>query len=126
VLPVMDRGDFERVIAAARAAMGAAAFARAYAKGGTLTPDEMVAEAAAGTADRPFPPDAVVPNGVKLAPRELDVLRLLIEGQRDADIARELSVSPRTIHGHVAAMLVKLGVPSRTALAVHAIRRGLV
>ena len=61
-----------------------------------------------------------------LTGRERDVLRLLANGQSDREIARELSISPHTVHGHVSNLLGKLGVTSRTAAAVAAHRHGLV
>jgi DNA-binding NarL/FixJ family response regulator len=54
------------------------------------------------------------------------VLRLLAEGRTDREIADALSVSPRTVAKHVAAILAKLDAPSRAAAAAHAVRHGLV
>jgi pimeloyl-ACP methyl ester carboxylesterase len=62
----------------------------------------------------------------ELTPREREVLRLVAEGKSDADIARELVVSPHTVHRHVANILRKLGVHSRAAAAAQAARAGLV
>jgi DNA-binding NarL/FixJ family response regulator len=53
------------------------------------------------------------------------VLALLIEGRSDREIGEELSISPRTVSGHVANLLAKLDVPSRTAAAAYAIRHNL-
>ena len=60
-----------------------------------------------------------------LTGRERDVLRLLANGRSDREIARALSISPHTVHGHVSNLLGKLGVTSRTAAAVLAQRQGL-
>ena len=54
------------------------------------------------------------------------MLRLLAEGQSDREIADALMISPRTAMTHVANILNKLGVNSRTAAASLAIRQGLV
>lgn len=62
----------------------------------------------------------------QLSPRELDVLRLLVEGKSDREIAEELFISPRTVMRHVTGILTKLDVPSRTAAATVAIRRRIV
>lgn len=59
------------------------------------------------------------PNG--LTTREVQVLQLMCEGLRNADIADRLSRSVRTVDHHVAAVLAKLGVGSRAA-AVQAAR----
>jgi two-component system response regulator DegU len=61
-----------------------------------------------------------------LSAREADVLRLLAEGLSDKEIANELFVSRPTVSKHVQAILRKLGVTSRVAAAVTAVRRGLV
>jgi DNA-binding CsgD family transcriptional regulator len=58
--------------------------------------------------------------------REWDVLRLIAEGRSDREIADRLSISARTVGGHVTNLLGKLGVDSRTAAAAFAIREGLV
>jgi non-specific serine/threonine protein kinase len=57
-----------------------------------------------------------------LTAREQAVLALLTEGRSDREIAEALSISPRTVSGHVANLLGKLNVPSRTAAAAYAIR----
>lgn len=61
-----------------------------------------------------------------LSVREVDVLRLLAEGQADKAIASALFISPRTASSHVAAIIAKLGVDSRTAAVALALRSGLV
>lgn len=66
------------------------------------------------------------PHGANLSPRELDVLRLLVEGRSDREIAEALFISPRTVMRHVTGILTKLDVPSRTAAATRAIREGIV
>jgi DNA-binding CsgD family transcriptional regulator len=54
------------------------------------------------------------------------VLRLLMEGRTDREIADALSISHRTVNGHVAHVLAKLGAETRTAAAAIAIRNGIV
>jgi DNA-binding CsgD family transcriptional regulator len=53
------------------------------------------------------------------------VLRLLVEGRSDREIAEQLFISRRTASKHVEAILAKLGVRSRGAAAAEAMRRGL-
>lgn len=55
-----------------------------------------------------------------LTGRESDVLRYIRLGFRNADIARELHLSPRTVHFHVAHILEKLGATNRTDAAERA------
>jgi DNA-binding NarL/FixJ family response regulator len=63
---------------------------------------------------------------VKLSPRELSVLKLVAEGKCNADIARELFVSPQTVRIHVSSILAKLQIQNRVQAAVYAVRRGIV
>ncbi|HEY6134835.1 MAG TPA: response regulator transcription factor, partial [Rubrivivax sp.] len=60
-----------------------------------------------------------------LTTRELEVLRLLCEGLRNAEIAQRLHRSVRTVDHHLAAAFAKLGVDSRVAAIQAAQRAGL-
>ena len=60
-----------------------------------------------------------------LTSRELQVLQLLCDGLRNADIAQRLSRSVRTVDHHLAAVFAKLGVDSRMAAIQAAQRTGL-
>ena len=62
----------------------------------------------------------------ELTPRELQVLRLMAEGQSNKAIARALGISEHTVKFHVNAILGKLNVQSRTEAVVHATRLGLI
>ena len=61
-----------------------------------------------------------------LTPRELDVLKLVAQGLSNPDIARRLVLSEHTVHRHLANILRKLGLPSRSAAAAWGVRAGLV
>jgi DNA-binding CsgD family transcriptional regulator len=65
-------------------------------------------------------------NEAQLTARELEVLRQLAEGRRNAAIAERLFVSPRTIDHHVSAILRKLDVQSRGEAVAEAARLGLL
>jgi len=52
-----------------------------------------------------------------LSPRELDVLRLAAEGQDNADIARSLTLSVRTVERHLSNAYTKLGIQGKSARA---------
>ena len=60
-----------------------------------------------------------------ITPREHDVLRLLVDGLTNRQIAERLVVSEHTVHRHVTNILRKLDVPSRTAAAAYAVRARL-
>jgi DNA-binding CsgD family transcriptional regulator len=66
------------------------------------------------------------PSATRLSPRQTDVLRLLVAGRSDRQIGQELYISHRTVSNHVAAILSKLGVSSRSEAAVRAVREGLI
>jgi DNA-binding CsgD family transcriptional regulator len=117
------RSAKDRAIAACRTAMGERAFAAAWAEGRSLGPDAAIAEAAALAAS---PDLADVRPPSKLSPREVDVLRLIVEGRTDREIGEALFISRRTVMTHVSNILAKLGVESRTAAAAHAVRDNLL
>jgi DNA-binding NarL/FixJ family response regulator len=61
----------------------------------------------------------------RLSARELQVLGLVAEGLTNHDIAQRLVLSEHTVNRHVANILRKLGLNSRTAAATLAGRHGL-
>jgi ATP/maltotriose-dependent transcriptional regulator MalT len=65
-------------------------------------------------------------NRAGLTARQLEVLRLVVDGATNAEIAEELVVSLRTAEHHVAAVLGKLGASSRRDAARRADEIGLV
>lgn len=64
--------------------------------------------------------------GPALTARELDVLKLAVQGLRNKQIARELEIGLRTVETHLSHVLTKTGTSSRTELVVHALRSGLI
>ena len=64
--------------------------------------------------------------GDQLSPRELDVVRLLVDGRTNRQIAEALVVSRQTVAEHVRSAMRKLGVSTRTALAVKVVELGVL
>jgi HD-GYP domain-containing protein (c-di-GMP phosphodiesterase class II)/DNA-binding CsgD family transcriptional regulator len=71
------------------------------------------------------PRAAMPPAPVYLTPRELDVLRLLVQGRTKRQIAGELFVSQSTVHTHTVHIYAKCQVSTRAGLAMFAMRHGL-
>jgi DNA-binding CsgD family transcriptional regulator len=71
------------------------------------------------------PRPATRENPAQLTTRELDVLALVAEGLRNADIAERLFVSKKTVDHHVSAILRKLDVRTRGEAGAEAVRLGL-
>lgn len=61
-----------------------------------------------------------------LTEREYEVLKLVVEGQSNAEIASTLTISEHTAKAHVCNIIQKLVVDDRTQAAVKAIKEGLV
>jgi DNA-binding NarL/FixJ family response regulator len=61
----------------------------------------------------------------ELSERELEILRLIADGQANKEIANTLVISERTARTHVSNILRKLGLSSRTQAALLAVREGL-
>jgi DNA-binding NarL/FixJ family response regulator len=62
----------------------------------------------------------------ELSDRELQVLRLIANGKDNAEIARELFISPKTVKNHISNILMKLQIDNRIQAAVYAVRSGIV
>ena len=58
--------------------------------------------------------------------REKEVLRMLVTGCSNKEIALPLGIEERTVKAHVAKLMRKVGVPNRILLSVHAITHSLV
>lgn len=61
-----------------------------------------------------------------LSDRELDILRLIVRGAANKEIADRLHLSGGTVKRHVSLILEKMGAPDRTRAAILAIERGLL
>lgn len=61
-----------------------------------------------------------------LTPRETDVLKLIVQGYTNRQVGEELGISVRTVEGHRANLLEKLGLRTRVELVRYARDRGLI
>jgi two-component system, NarL family, response regulator LiaR len=61
-----------------------------------------------------------------LSPRETEILCLVARGLANKQIARELAITESTVKTHVSGIFLKLGLASRTQVALYAARTGLV
>ena len=63
---------------------------------------------------------------IQLTDRELDVLRLIVDGYSNQEISEKLFVSIHTAKAHVCNILQKLSVDDRTQAAIKALKDGIV
>ncbi|MFN8591064.1 MAG: LuxR C-terminal-related transcriptional regulator [Thermomicrobiales bacterium] len=113
----------ERTRVSMRAALGPVEFATQYAAGQRLRLADAVALAMSIRAGAP-PHHAT--TGHPLTARQLEILRLVVAGSTDREIAETLFIGHRTAQDHVSNLIGKLGVANRTEAAAFAVREGLV
>ena len=80
---------------------------------------------------RHIPPDVAARladrvAGSRLSTREIEVLRFLVSGRRNRDIASALSITEGTVKLHVSSILGKLGAEDRTEAVTMALQRGII
>jgi predicted ATPase/DNA-binding CsgD family transcriptional regulator len=116
---------------AVRKRLGQAAWDAAWAVGSVLSVDEAVrlalhddectpAAATGSSATRPPGPDVS-----RLSRREREVCQLLAGGHTNREIASALSISEKTVGSHIEHIMTKLGVRSRTRIALWAAEHGM-
>jgi NarL family two-component system response regulator YdfI len=97
---------------------------RAAARGETLLPPEVLARVVAHLDAGPQAPAA--PADSTLSERELEVLRLVADGQRNKEIADQLGITERTVKAHLQSIFNKLGATSRAEAIARAMAGGLL
>ena len=107
------RTNYDDQLAAASAGLDEEYFAKAWAEGRAMTPEQAV-EYALSKEDSPTP-RATTPKPAGLSAREAEVLKLVAKGLTNAQIAKELFISPRTVDRHLNSIYRKLGIGSRAA-----------
>ncbi len=121
-----DQTWHESFLAELRERASEEAIVAAYAAGRALSSAEAI-DAAQQLADEISVHAAVFrTSSGGLTPREVDVLRLVVDGHSNQEIADALYITHRTARAHVASILTKLDVPTRAAAASYAVRHGLV
>jgi predicted ATPase/DNA-binding CsgD family transcriptional regulator len=119
----LESAMLEPYRASARSRLGEAGWDEALAEGRTMTMEAAIGYALSEegpstatpstTSEEPlsFTPD----HPARLTPREIEVLGLVAVGMTNAQVAKELFVSPRTVETHLTSIYHKLGVSSRAA-----------
>lgn len=115
----------ERLIATAQQRLGPSAFAAAWERGAATSMAAAVAESQELFTSVSRDSGTPAADSFGITRREREVLRLICQGNSDREIAEALFVSRATASKHVAAILAKLEVQSRTAAAARAQQLGL-
>jgi predicted ATPase/DNA-binding CsgD family transcriptional regulator len=132
-IPACNLAAYEYAISAARTRSGEAAFARAWAEGRAISPQQAIAAREIANISQqppqepslPAPAQPHLPYPNDLTAREVEVIRLVAQGLTNAQIAEQLVLSPHTVHSHVRSILSKLGVSTRGAIIRFALERHL-
>ena len=131
-----QRDDYKRTVDSLRSRLGEQAFTAAWSEGRKMAPEQILATSdeletpervtlasSSPNIDQP-PPGSSDAND--LTPRELEVLRLVAQGLKDAQISEKLVISHRTVNAHITSIYRKINVSSRSAATRYAIDRKLV
>ena len=98
----------------------ASAYVRAEAAAGRLDAAAVESMLAAGGVPAP------VTTSQRLTAREIDILREVARGGSMREIARALTISPKTVDGHLQRIYPKIGVSTRAGATLYALEHGLV
>jgi non-specific serine/threonine protein kinase len=121
-----DQVALERDMAAVRRRLGAPGWESEWAAGQVLSPEQAIelalADDAAGV---PVRPTARSEPGPVLSRREREVTALIARGLSNREISAALVITEKTVGSHVEHIMTKLGLRSRTRIAVWAIEHGV-
>jgi DNA-binding NarL/FixJ family response regulator len=84
---------------------------------------DAIRRAAAGGLAFAVRPSAAA-SRVRLSQRELDVVRLVVDGRSNDEIASRLGIGAKTVESHLRRLFERLDIASRTELATRALREG--
>ena len=99
---------------------------RAAAAGESLISPQIAAKVLQRLRAQSTSEDAAATIRAELSDREIEVLKLIANGKDNAQIARELFISPKTVKNHISNILMKLQIDNRIQAAVYAVRSGIV
>jgi DNA-binding NarL/FixJ family response regulator len=99
---------------------------RAAASGESLISPQIAAKVLQRLRSQSTSEDAAATIRAELSDREIEVLKLIANGNDNAQIARELFISPKTVKNHISNILMKLQIDNRIQAAVYAVRSGIV
>jgi DNA-binding NarL/FixJ family response regulator len=99
---------------------------RAAAAGESLISPQIAAKVLQRLRSQAKSEDAAETIRAELSDREIEVLKLIANGKDNAEIARELFISPKTVKNHISNILMKLQIDNRIQAAVYAVRSGIV
>jgi DNA-binding CsgD family transcriptional regulator/tetratricopeptide (TPR) repeat protein len=129
-----EYASYERMKTTVQATLGEQAFARAWAQGQAMTPEQAIS-----AQGQPLLPDRTRTKArtnqhqslaatypADLTEREVEVLRLVAQGRSDAQVAEVLVISPRTVNAHLRSIYSKLGIASRNAATHFALEHHLI
>jgi predicted ATPase/DNA-binding CsgD family transcriptional regulator len=132
-LPPVEHATYAERVAATRSSIGKRIFAAYWALGRTMTPEQaLAAQGKAATPSQNSREPALISsrnaaaNLASLTAREVEVLRWVALGLTDAQVAKQLVISPRTVTSHLSSIYNKLGVTSRSAATRFAVEHKLV
>ncbi|GAC1637258.1 MAG: hypothetical protein NVS4B9_30390 [Ktedonobacteraceae bacterium] len=133
-LSPIENAVYKRAVAAARIQLDRQIFTTIWAEGRTMSLEAILAAPEPVKTPHPVPGEPLsmlaarssssYPDG--LTAREVEVLRLVAQGLTDAQIARQLIISPRTVNWHLTTIYDKIQVSSRSGATRYAIEQALI
>jgi predicted ATPase/DNA-binding CsgD family transcriptional regulator len=118
--------NYEERVAAARARLDEATWEKAWAEGRAMSAEQAIDYALEYQATLQEEPSSPADYPAGLSAREVEVLRLAANGLTNAQIAKELYISPRTVNAHMGSVYHKIGSSTRAEAARFASEHGLL
>jgi DNA-binding CsgD family transcriptional regulator len=118
----IDKMEYERIVASAKAKLREKQFDECYQEGQTLSLADAARLVQNQGINRKGRYEERLPQ---LTKREIEILRLVAQGLSDAQVAERLVLGPRTVNAHLTSIYRKIDVNSRAAATRFAIEHGL-